>query len=67
MQGRFLASMGIVERVVGLIEDEKTTDEESEDLYSALERLIVPEQMCERYKVLDIARKKDVIFAPPGF
>ena len=66
-QGRFLASMGIVERVVGLIEDEKTTDEEAEDLYSALERLIAPEQMGERYKVLAIARKKDAIFAPPGF
>ena len=66
-QGTFLASMGIVERVVSLIEDDKTTDEEAEDLYNALERLVLPEQMGERYKVLAIARKKEAIFAPPGF
>lgn len=66
-QGRFLTSMGIVERVSSLIEDEKTTDEEAEDLYTGLERLVSPEQMGERYKVMAIARKKDAIFAPPGF
>lgn len=66
-QGNFLTSMGVVERVVALIEDENTTDEEAEDLYNALERLILPEQMGERYKVLAIARKKDGIFEPPGF
>ena len=66
-QGRFLASMGIVERVSSLIEDENTTDDEAEDLYSGLERLLAPEQMGERYKVMAIARKKDAIFAPPGF
>lgn len=66
-QARFLASMGIVERVLALIEDDNTTDDEAEDLYHALERLLLPEQMGERYKVLAIARKKDAIFAPPGF
>lgn len=66
-QAKFLASMGIVERVLALIEDENTTDDEAEDLYFALERLLLPEQMGERYKVLAIARKKDAIFAPPGF
>lgn len=66
-QGDFLASMGIVERVVSLIEDDATTDEEAEDLYAALERLILPEQMGSRYKVMAIGRKKDGIFAPPGF
>jgi NADH dehydrogenase [ubiquinone] 1 alpha subcomplex assembly factor 7 len=66
-QGRFLASMGIVERVSSLIEDENTTDDEAEDLYTGLERLLSPEQMGERYKVMAIARKKDAIFAPPGF
>lgn len=66
-QGNFLASMGIIERVTALIEDESTLDEQAEDLYAALERLVLPDQMGERYKVLAIAKKKDDIFAPPGF
>jgi NADH dehydrogenase [ubiquinone] 1 alpha subcomplex assembly factor 7 len=66
-QGKFLASMGIVERVSGLIEDDNTTDEQAEDLYNALERLVLPEHMGERYKVMAIAKKKDGIFGPPGF
>mmetsp|Transcript_30244 Transcript_30244/g.46152 ORF Transcript_30244/g.46152 Transcript_30244/m.46152 type:complete len:636 (+) Transcript_30244:132-2039(+) len=66
-QGNFLASMGIIERVAALIEDENTLDEQAEDLYAALERLVLPEQMGERYKVLAIAKKKDGIFEPPGF
>jgi NADH dehydrogenase [ubiquinone] 1 alpha subcomplex assembly factor 7 len=66
-QGKFLASMGIVERVSGLIEDDDTTDEQAEDLYHALERLVLPEHMGERYKVMAIAKKKEGIFGPPGF
>lgn len=66
-QGKFLISMGAVERVSDLIENEETTDEQAEDLYNALERLVVPEQMGERYKVMAIAKKKDGIFSPPGF
>jgi NADH dehydrogenase [ubiquinone] 1 alpha subcomplex assembly factor 7 len=66
-QGRFLASMGIVERVTALIEDDNTSEEQGEDLYHALERLVLPEQMGDRYKVLAIAPKKDGIFEPPGF
>ena len=59
--------MGIVERVIDVIERDTTTDEQAENLCCALERLILPEHMGERYKVLAIARKKDAIFAPPGF
>ena len=66
-QGQFLASMGIVERVERYIEDDKTTDDQAYELYSALERLVTPEQMGERYKVLAIAAKKDGVFPPPGF
>jgi NADH dehydrogenase [ubiquinone] 1 alpha subcomplex assembly factor 7 len=66
-QGQFLASMGIVERVEKYIEDDATTDDQAYELYSALERLIGPEQMGERYKVLAIAPKKDGLFPPPGF
>jgi NADH dehydrogenase [ubiquinone] 1 alpha subcomplex assembly factor 7 len=66
-QGKFLASMGAMERSIMLIEDEKTTDEQAEEIYNALERLVSPEQMGERYKVMAIAHKKDGIFPPPGF
>jgi NADH dehydrogenase [ubiquinone] 1 alpha subcomplex assembly factor 7 len=66
-QAKFLASMGAMERSIMLIEDEKTSDEQAEELYNALERLVSPEQMGERYKVLAIAYKKDGIFPPPGF
>ncbi|KAL3776141.1 hypothetical protein ACHAW5_003259 [Stephanodiscus triporus] len=66
-QGKFLAQMGIVQRVEKKIEDPDTTDEEAFEIYSAMERLIVAEQMGERYKVLAIAPKKDGLFPPPGF
>jgi NADH dehydrogenase [ubiquinone] 1 alpha subcomplex assembly factor 7 len=66
-QGKFLAQMGIVQRVEKKIEDPETTDEEAFEIYSAMERLIVAEQMGERYKVLAIAPKKDGLFPPPGF
>ena len=66
-QGQFLASMGIVQRVERQIEADSTTDEQAHDLYSALERLLAPDQMGSRYKVLAIARKKEGLFPPPGF
>eukprot|EP00578_Thalassiosira_sp_NH16_P026297 CAMPEP_0181101700 /NCGR_PEP_ID=MMETSP1071-20121207/13904_1 /TAXON_ID=35127 /ORGANISM="Thalassiosira sp., Strain NH16" /LENGTH=960 /DNA_ID=CAMNT_0023184589 /DNA_START=125 /DNA_END=3007 /DNA_ORIENTATION=- len=66
-QGKFLAQMGIVLRVEKKIEDPETTDEEAYEIYSAMERLMVPEQMGERYKVLAIALKKEGLFPPPGF
>lgn len=66
-QGEFLASMGAVERAITLIEDEKTTDEQAEELCSALERLVAENEMGQKFKVLSIARKKSGIFPPPGF
>ena len=66
-QGKFLAQMGIVQRVEKKIEDPETTDEQAFEIYSAMERLIVAEQMGERYKVMAITPKKDGLFPPPGF
>jgi len=63
-QGHFLAAMGIVERVQQLIDDDRTSDEQATDLYHALERLLLPDQMGERYKVLAITNHAD---APAGF
>jgi NADH dehydrogenase [ubiquinone] 1 alpha subcomplex assembly factor 7 len=66
-QGQFLASMGAVERTLQLIEDDSTTDDQAEELYTALKRLLSEEDMGERFKVLAIAHKKDGIFPPAGF
>jgi NADH dehydrogenase [ubiquinone] 1 alpha subcomplex assembly factor 7 len=66
-QGHFLASMGAVERTIKLIEDDNTTDDQADELCTALERLVSEEEMGERFKVLAITMKKDGIFAPPGF
>ena len=63
----FLAQMGIVQRVEKKIEDPSTSDDEAFELYSAMERLMLADQMGERYKVLAIAAKKDGVFPPPGF
>jgi NADH dehydrogenase [ubiquinone] 1 alpha subcomplex assembly factor 7 len=66
-QGKFLVSMGAAERAMHIIDDVKTTEEQAAELHDALERLISPECMGRRYKVLAIARKKDGIFEPAGF
>ena len=66
-QGQFLASMGAVERTIKLIEDDNTSDEQAEELCTALERLVSEEEMGDRFKVLAISKKKDSIFPPPGF
>ena len=66
-QGKFLVSMGATERAMHIIDDEKTTDEHAAEIHDAIERLISPEHMGHRYKVLAIARKKEGIFEPAGF
>lgn len=65
-QGEFLAAMGAVERTINLIEDEKTTDEQAEELCSALERLVAENEMGQKFKVLSIARRGRGI-PPSGF
>jgi SAM-dependent MidA family methyltransferase len=57
-----LAQIGVVQCVDKKIEDPETTDEEAFEIYSAMERLIVAEQMGERYEVMAIAQKKDGLF-----
>jgi SAM-dependent MidA family methyltransferase len=73
-QGKFLVAMGARERVIQAIESDSTTDEEAEDLYYALERLVAPEEMGMRYKVLAIAPERrnkgydgSYTVPPPGF
>lgn len=66
-QGKFLAQMGVVQRVEAKIMEDTTTDEDAYELYSAMERLMADDQMGDRYKVLAIAPKKEGLFPPPGF
>ncbi len=61
-QDKFMAQNGFVQRVDKKIEDPETTDKEAFETYSAMERLIVVEQMGEGYKVMAIAPKKDGLF-----
>jgi len=64
-QGNFLASMGAVERVEQLVDDERTTDKQATDLYLALERLLLPEQMGERYKVMALCNNPQSLLNDP--
>ena len=66
-QGKFLAQMGVVQRVEKKIMDDATTDEMADELFTAMERLMSADQMGDRYKVLAIASKKEGLFPPPGF
>jgi len=71
-QGAFLMAMGLQERIVNLMERDEVTDEQAEDFYQAMVRLVSPEQMGELYKVLAItttARDDGAAAAdpPPGF
>ena len=72
-QGAFLVAMGLQERIVNLMERDEVTDEQAEDLYQAMVRLVSPEQMGERYKVLAITTARDdadgaaAADPPPGF
>jgi len=64
-QGQFLSNFGAVERVISLIDKDETTDEQAEELYTGLERLVSPEEMGERYKILGIVSGANV--TAPGF
>ncbi len=57
-----MAQIGFVQSVDKKIEDPKTMDKEVFEIYSAMERLIMAEQMGGRYKVMAIAPKKDGLF-----
>merc|ERR1712194_757119 len=58
-QGQFRISMGAVERTVAVMERVGMRENPAEDLYRALERLMNPEEMEERYKVLGIVSGTD--------
>jgi len=66
-QGQFLTSMGAADRVIQLIERDDTTDEQAQELFNALERLILPQHMGERYQVLALSSCNNANETPPGF
>jgi NADH dehydrogenase [ubiquinone] 1 alpha subcomplex assembly factor 7 len=69
-QGAFLLSMGLKERVLTVIEDDRTDEDHAEDLYQSLVRLASPDEMGERFKVLAIVNRdgrSDPQPSPAGF
>ena len=66
-QGEFLMRMGAGDMVIHKIEQDETTEEQAQKLYDALQFLVMPEHMGQRFKVLALGQKRDGIFAPPGF
>merc|ERR1712070_779985 len=51
-QGLFLSAMGIETRLMNLLEQEDINDEQAMALYDSYRRLVDPEQMGRKYKVL---------------
>ena len=66
-QGEFLANMGMPQRLMQLIESDDTSDEQAEALVASFERLVDPEQMGERYKVLAFVDARQTAPPPGGF
>lgn len=68
-QGEFLMAMGLQERVLSVIENDATTDENAENLYQAMIRLASHNEMGEKFKVLAIAPTCNAgkSSPPPGF
>jgi NADH dehydrogenase [ubiquinone] 1 alpha subcomplex assembly factor 7 len=66
-QGEFLMRMGAGDMVIHTIEEDSTTEDQAAALSEALKYLVMPEYMGERYKVMALGKKREGIFAPPGF
>lgn len=64
-QGTFLMSMGLGERLEKLAEAEGITEKEVDDLVESAERLVDPEQMGRRFKVIGL-QSGSIAEAPPG-
>lgn len=65
-QGQFLYSMGAVERLDMLLDAPNMTEERADALVQGVERLMDPEQMGARYKVMGIMDDRQQA-PPPGF
>ncbi|DBA00548.1 TPA: hypothetical protein N0F65_006452 [Lagenidium giganteum] len=63
-QGAFLRAMGIDQRLAMLIENCET-EEQAQELFSAYERLVKPEQMCTIFKAMALTHS--TIGTPVGF
>ena len=65
-QGEFLMKMGAGELTVSAIEKDETTEEQAQAFADALQYLVMPEHMGEKFKVLALSRKRDDLFGPAG-
>lgn len=54
LQGQFLMNMGIKERVQQLLAQPELTDLEANYLVESMKKLVLPEEMGKRFKVLSI-------------
>lgn len=66
-QGEWLGRMGLEVRLTKLLENENITEKQADDIIAACERLVDPEQMGTRYKVLTLADNKTHQVPPAGF
>ena len=54
-QGEFLINMGAVSRLEQLINDENTTDEQAELLVESFKKIVHPDEMGKKFKVLGMS------------
>jgi SAM-dependent MidA family methyltransferase len=59
--------MGAPQRLMSLIEKAGADEEKAESLVNSYERLIDPDQMGERYKVLVFVDEAQEVMPPGGF
>lgn len=65
-QGQFLMAMGIVDRVMQLIDQDEVSEDEAQAIVDAMKMLVEGEKMGEKFKVLGIVRDALVVDVP-GF
>jgi SAM-dependent MidA family methyltransferase len=53
-QGQFLVNLGILQRVENLLDNEHLSDEDANHLVDSMKKLILPEEMGKKFKVLGI-------------
>jgi len=67
-QGNFLVNMGIIQRVEQLIDADHVTEEEANMLFESMKKLVDPNEMGKKFKVLSIVHpslEKSVVGFPP--
>lgn len=61
-QTQFLLSMGIIERLEKLIESPTVSDQDAQVIIDSLQKIIDPEGMGKRFKVMCISDQQTTVF-----